>query len=76
MRALFTRLMPFLFLGITLVVFIAGMIVFSYVLIFGAVLGFVLFTIVWLKDKLFSSKTIAKRSPPSSGRVIDQEKDK
>lgn len=76
MRALLLRLLPFIFLGITIVLFIAGILVFSYVLIIGALLGFVMFIMVWLKDKLFPNKTIAKRPRSSSGRVIDQEKDK
>ncbi len=56
MQSLFGRLMPFIFLGIMLVLAVVGVILFSYLLIFGALVGIVLFAITWVRG-LFSHKT-------------------
>lgn len=63
----FQSLMPFIFLGIVLVLFVAGIILLSYLLITGAVVGILLFLIAWLREKFLSSR----RSP----RIIEHKKD-
>lgn len=54
-----TRLIPFVFLGIMIVMFVVGLIVFSYLLIAGAVVGVLLFAVAWVKEKLFPTKHIS-----------------
>ncbi len=60
-------LIPFLGLGIFIVLLFAGIIIFSYLLIFGAIAGLVLFVVFWIYTKLTS-----KTKP--SGRIIDHDK--
>ena len=60
MGNLLNRLIPFIFLGIMLVLLVAGIILFSYLLIFGALVGVVLFIVAWLKQAFFPSKQITK----------------
>ncbi len=59
-------LIPFLGLGIFIVLLFTGIIIFSYLLIFGAIVGLVLFILFWIYNK-FTSK-----SKPS-GRVVDHD---
>lgn len=62
-----------------LVVLAFGIILFSYVLILGAIIGFVLYVIAIIREKLFSSKNLTKPSEPKRrGRIIehDEYKDK
>jgi len=61
------RLIPFIVLGIILVIFIAGLILLSQLLILGAIVGLVLFILGWIKQTLFGKKQHKK------GRVIDHD---
>ncbi|EKD72481.1 MAG: hypothetical protein ACD_45C00664G0001, partial [uncultured bacterium] len=56
MNTLLKRLLPFIFLGITLVVFVVGIVLLSYLLIVGAIVGFILFLIAWVKEKIFPQR--------------------
>jgi len=73
MNKVVAKIVPFLFLGIMLVILVAGVILLSYLLIWGAVVGLVLFSIAWIREKLFPSKHLAKTEKPKSGRIIDHE---
>jgi hypothetical protein len=66
-----TRLVPYIFLGIILVVFVLGIILFSYLLILGGVVGLILFVIQWVRERLFKSKQLIK---PRGGRTFDHKK--
>lgn len=70
MQKLLSAFIPFLILGIMLVAFVFGIILFSYLLIYGAIVGIVLFSLLWLKEKLFP----AKKSDNKSGRIIEHDK--
>ena len=50
-----SRLLPFIFLGIFIVLLICGLILLSYLLIAGAVVGLILFVIAFIRD-LFIKK--------------------
>lgn len=69
-NTLLESLIPFLILGISVVVFIAVMVLLSYVLIWGLVIGAVLWSIFFIKEKLFPSSQQAN-APQQKGRVID-----
>jgi hypothetical protein len=72
MRSLLSKLIPFVLFGFVLVALVAGFILFSYLLIFGALVGLVLFLISWIREKFFPSKHLTTRqSPPKSGRTFD-----
>lgn len=67
MKTLFARLIPFVMLGIAIVAFLFGLMLLTYLFVFGAIVGLALFGITWLKEKFFSpKKQLVKR-----GRTID-----
>ncbi|MHB1946695.1 MAG: hypothetical protein ACYCQI_01100 [Gammaproteobacteria bacterium] len=68
----FARLVPFLFLGIAIVAFAFGLILLTYLFVFGAIVGLTLFLIVWIRDKFFPSKSLTKPQK-RKGRTIDHE---
>lgn len=67
------RLMPFVLLGIAIVILAFGVILLTYLLIFGVLVGMVLFLVSWLKTKLFPSKQL-KSKQSQTGRIIDHQK--
>lgn len=74
MRSIFERIIPFIFLGIMIVLIVAGFILLSYVLIFGAAIGLVLYFIAWIRDKFFKkSKNQYPEKLKKSGRTIDHD---
>lgn len=74
MKNLLAKLIPFIFLGMVLVIFIVGIILLSYLLIWGAVVGMVLFLIAWIREKLFPSKQLTPtQKKQSSGRIIEHD---
>ncbi|HLB58010.1 MAG TPA: hypothetical protein VJL60_04270 [Gammaproteobacteria bacterium] len=69
---IFSKIVPFVFLGVFLVIFVLGLLLFSYLLILGALVGIILFAIAWIKDTFFSTK---KKSPSEKrGRIIEHDK--
>jgi hypothetical protein len=74
MRSLPSRFMPYLMLGIMLVILTAGLILLSYLLVFGALVGLALFAVAWLKAKLFPPSQLPQVKP-KQGRIIDQDPD-
>ncbi len=69
MNKILARIMPFFFLGIFVVLFIVGIVIFSYLLLAGAVVGGILFLVVWLRDKFYPVKKQLKHQ----GRTFDHE---
>ena len=72
MRTFLARLIPFIFLGIMIVFLVIGLLILSQLLIYGAIIGCVLFFFAWLRELLFAKKTrlpIEKKS--TQGRTID-----
>lgn len=66
------RLIPFIFLGIALVAFAVGIFILSYLLLFGALVGLILFTITWVKE-LLTHKKKPEQPKKIKGRVIDSD---
>lgn len=73
MKRLADHFASFLFLGMAIVALIAGLVLFSYLLLYGALVGAILFLIFWLKEKIFPDKKIKQQKPPA-GRIIDHDK--
>lgn len=71
MQNFFARLIPFVLLGMALVAFAFGIVLFAYLLLFGAIVGLVLFVIAWIRDKLMKSKR--KQVTKTSHRTIDHD---
>lgn len=73
MKKMLAKIVPFLFLGMMLVILIVGFILLSYLLIWGAIIGLVLFLIAWVREKLFPSRQLTKTDKSTSGRIIDHD---
>lgn len=68
------RLVPFIFLGVMLVLFVLGLILFSYLLIIGAIVGMILFALTWLRDKIFPPKEIGPhQKKETQGRTFEHD---
>lgn len=70
MPSFFKRLIPFIFLGVMMVLLVVGIIALSYLLMVGAIVGLILFAIAWLKETFFKSPP-PKNLKHKSGRTID-----
>lgn len=74
MQKLLNQLIPFFLAGIALVAFAFGIIILAYLLFLGAIIGFVLFAISWIRKRFFAPKTMVKPTEkPKSGRIIDSD---
>jgi len=71
MQNLARRLLPFFIAGIALVVMFFGMVLLAYLLIFGTIVGIVLFLINWIRDNFRGTKKSRPPTTKSQGRVID-----
>ena len=67
----FARLMPFLMMGVALVAFAFGLLLLTYLFVFGALIGLGLFLISWVKQRFFPSKQIMKPPVERRGETID-----
>lgn len=71
MQNFFKRLMPFVAFGIMLVLLAVGIILLSYLLVLGALIGLALFGFALLREKLFPSKSISTKI--KRGQTIDHD---
>ncbi len=70
MNQLLSRLVPFIFLGIVIVALVAGVVLLSYLLILGSVVGLVLFLTAWIWERLSpTKKKLTKKE--KSGHTIE-----
>lgn len=69
MKALLMRFVPFLVFGIIIVLFFISLVLLSYLLLFGAVIGVVMFIVASIREKFFRNRCI-KESP--TGRTFLQ----
>ena len=65
------QIAPFFILGITIAFMIALLVFFSYVLIWGVIIGAILAFIAWIKQTFFSSNNQNKKS--KKGRIIEHD---
>jgi len=75
MNKLMSKVLPFFFVGILLVLLVVGFVLLSYLLIAGAVVGLVLFLIAWIKDKLSPAQRHLTKTDTSkkTGRTIEHD---
>ena len=71
-QELFQQLPPFMMLGVGIAFFIALMIMFFYVLIWGAIIGGIIWVGFVIKNALFPKK----EKTESSGRIIEHDDQK
>jgi O-antigen ligase len=69
MRRLIDAIVPFIILGVIIVVLIAGFVLLSYLLIVGAVVGLILFAITWIREKFFRPPSQTRKT----GRTIEHD---
>lgn len=72
MKRFLNKLMPFIVIGIAIVAFAFGIILLAYLFLFGAIIGFILFSILWIRNKFFPAKKVVK-TKNTSGRIIDSD---
>ncbi|MCW5588432.1 MAG: hypothetical protein KIT27_02090 [Legionellales bacterium] len=65
-HSLFEKIIPFIALGITIAIAIFLFIVGLYILFYGALIGLIIFTVVFLKNKLFGSSNKLPRESAHS----------
>ncbi len=73
---LLARFIPFLMMGLMIVLFIIGLFIFSYILIFAAIVGFVLFVISAIRARFFNkgkTHTYQAQFEAKTGRTIEYE---
>lgn len=71
------RFLPFLIAGLTIVLFVIGLIIFSWILIIAAIVGFVLFLISAISAKFSKTRTFQEElERQEHGRTVDHEDDK
>lgn len=68
----FARLVPFIMLGIAIVAFAFGLILLTYLFIFGAFVGLTLYLIAWIRERFFPNKNLTKPQK-RKGRTIDHD---
>ncbi len=72
-RSFLERLLPFILLGIMIVLGVVGIVLFSYLLIFGALIGLILFIVAWVQGLFQSKQKKASRLQQKRGRIIDHD---
>lgn len=71
MQTLIKRLLPFLMIGLILMIVVFGFILFAYLFLIGAAIGATLFVVQWLKNKWQGKPPIAKQQQKRTTRIID-----
>jgi hypothetical protein len=73
MRRLLNQFLPFVFVGIALVALAFGIMLLVHLLFLGAIVGAVLYTISYVREKFFMAKSPAPTQKKSTGRIIDSD---
>jgi len=68
------RLLSFFYLGIFLVLFITGILIFSWLLLAGAAIGLLLFLFSWIRDNFFGTgKNLSRKKSENPGQIIEHD---
>lgn len=73
MRRLLNQITPFLLLGIGIVAFAFGIMLLAYLFLFGAVIGLILYSLAWIREKFFPHKHPTPNNHYKPGRIIDSD---
>ncbi len=71
--AILDRFIPYLIMGVAIALAFAILIMLFHVIIWGALIGIVIFVIMFIKQKFFPSKP---SKDAKSGRIIEHDDDK
>jgi len=66
------RIMPFISLGIFIVLLIIGIVFLSYIFVIGAFVGLIIYTIAWIRLKL-AGKKLSPSSNIQQGNVYEHD---
>lgn len=72
MQRFLNQLIPFVLIGIAVVAFAFGIMLLAYLFLFGAIVGFILFIINWIRATFFAPKSVMP-AKKTSGRIIDSD---
>jgi hypothetical protein len=72
MQRFLNQLIPFILIGVAVVAFAFGIMLLAYLFLFGAIVGFVLFIITWMREKFFPQKNVPA-TKKNTGRIIDSD---
>lgn len=69
------RIMPYIGLGLFVVLLVFAIIFLSYLFIFGAIVGLILFAIAWVRTKLSNNNasSISNQTHQHQGRIYDHD---
>lgn len=70
---IFANLIPFIILGIVIALVVGLFIMFSYVVMWGILIGAILWAVYSIKHWLFSSSNTIKKSIKTKGRIIQHD---
>lgn len=73
MRELIEKVAPFFIIGIGIAMAVALLVIFSYILIWGLLIGSVLGLIAWIKTRFFPAPS--QNRTPHEGRIIEHDDD-
>jgi membrane protein implicated in regulation of membrane protease activity len=74
MRQGLNRILPFFFVGLGLVAFVFGLVLLTYLLLFGVLLGLTLYLIKLIRAYFGWEKTTTKpKTQPKQGRTFDSD---
>ena len=73
MKNLIAKLIPFILVGMAIVAFSFGIILFIYLILIGTAVGAVLFFIQWIKIKIFQKKHVKSSTKAKKGRIINSD---
>lgn len=66
------RIMPFISLGIFIVLLVVGIVFLSYIFVIGAVVGLIIYAIAWIRIK-FAGKTTQATPSTQHGNIYEHD---
>ena len=70
-----SRIMPFLIIGIVIVLFIFSLIIFWWIFVAGLIIGLIGFVIAYIREKFFKDKKHRTKKTETIGIIIEHDKD-
>jgi len=70
MQNLIKSVLPFIWLGMLIVIFAFGFVLLAYLFVIGSIIGIILFTLKWLATK-WQKKSSLTEKPNRKIRIID-----
>ena len=75
LHPIIARILPFLILGIVIILFIFSLIVFWYIFVIGLIIGLIAFVYSYIREKLFRHKKHRATKTEKIGIIIEHDKD-